>query len=547
MPLGKAVLEIDVAGDLKKKLQEQQALSQKFIDAQGKLKTLGQVNLDLEKRKAEWMASPKGQKVLREQVEMSKQLAAVMKQQNWAEKVAEQGRVGASLSLLQEKFQAVGDSMKGLFTASTIATAGMYGLVAAANPSLFSTMNDSFKMVSVQLGRFLVPVVKELAAGLQNLSSWFQSLDSDTRQQIATWAGWIAKAALAVVALKGVLMAGGLVIGVLSPLVSVLFLADKAFLALKLSMLTTTGVFVGLRAAIAGTWALLAAHPITALVGAVGALAAAFFFLKNRAREANDELAGDQGVKRVEHEVRARDIREAPQDVRKRFAEAQTNPERQQILQEWKKAAELRQGQAQQEQLANTAQALRIEPAVQAAIAAARNQLGIPANQGAGMRAMADPGGFDQAVKDLGRRLELIGFRPGANVTPTEFARNILTRGGNVDVSEHAAQRNQVPLAKVNAEVEAARRAAAGAGAGDGAQDQMKQNLQMPFQSKFMAYAQYSEAQQLAALNTGDAQAELMRQQLVATLEGNKEAFTNTDNVRKQLEGIRAALANLGI
>jgi len=537
MSLGKAVLEIDVAGDLKKKLAEQQAFLGKTLDVEQKLKTLNTAKLDLAKRQAEWMGSPKGQQAMKAQLEYGKQMAVVMKQMNWAQMVAEQGKVGASLSLLEDKLKGMSGAMTGIFTASTVATASMYGLVAAANPSLFSTLNDSFKMVSIQLGRFLMPVVADLARGLQGLSAWFQSIDADTRQQITTWAGWIAKAALAAVALKGILVVGGLVIGVVKPLVIAWFAAERAIMAFKLSTVLAAVSLGGLKTALSSTWAVMAAHPLTATIIAVGALAAAFGYLKRNAGEAmagvNNPHGGPAG--RPHEGITPQDIAALPTDIRKRVDDAKTPEEKRRVLAE------------------ETEKYKKHVERLQAARLLGENPL-------PGHLTPEVERGFEetQAAAKKTMPARLFHLMPGRDEAEEEAQETHIagalkrTRGGQ-DLSDAilkqiaAKVRIGQTISLRDVQIMSAEQGLANLqGVKDKAGDPFKQNLEMPMQSRYMGFAQYSEAQQLAALNVGDAQAEVLRQQMEATLEQQKETVTTVAQVRDRLENIGRMMENMG-
>jgi hypothetical protein len=148
----------------------------------------------LAQQKAKWMASPSGQKLLREEAKLQKELAAAQRQQRLGELTTQYGQFGGRVRLLGEDFAKLGVNLQQLGTQLQYAfaggVAGMAALVNAASPSHFATITGSITLLAQSLGESLLPYADELSLRLQQASRWIRSLSPEAKNAAAQFAIW---------------------------------------------------------------------------------------------------------------------------------------------------------------------------------------------------------------------------------------------------------------------------------------------------------------------------------------------------------------------
>lgn len=198
---------------------------------------------------------------------------------------------------LKEQMASLGSVMSSTFATGT---ASIFGLVAAADPSMFSTFQSSVRLAAIEVGQAFVPYVESAARGLQQFAGWFGTLDAGTK-------GTIAKIALATTVIAGV--------GVAAKVATVAF-----------GGLSSSVVGVG-RAMSLG----LLSNPVTAgILGVttlVGGLAAAWWGVSKAVdaagsgmgRAGNQRVGGGGPGERGTPALTAADIALLPDSYRKQF------------------------------------------------------------------------------------------------------------------------------------------------------------------------------------------------------------------------------------
>ncbi len=118
-------------------------------------------------------------------------------------------KVTASISEMGDTLKKTLGSSAALFAT---AAASLGGLSRAASPALFSTLTQSFTLLSATLGQALVGPILRVSFALQDAARWVSGLDSGIKSTIGTWATW-GTVTLGAVAAVGKI--GGIVAGVL--------------------------------------------------------------------------------------------------------------------------------------------------------------------------------------------------------------------------------------------------------------------------------------------------------------------------------------------
>lgn len=130
--------------------------------------------------------------------------------------------------------------------------------------SQVSQLKESFKMIAIDIGETLIPVLKDLMEKLKGVVSWWSSLSDGQRKLIVD-------IGLFVAALSPILIIGGKLISAVGTIMTIIP---------KLSGLLTT-----VKGAFAALNAVMAANPIILIIAAIAALVAAFIYLWNNCEE----------------------------------------------------------------------------------------------------------------------------------------------------------------------------------------------------------------------------------------------------------------------
>ena len=130
--------------------------------------------------------------------------------------------------------------------------------------SQVSQLKESFKMIAIDIGETLIPILKDLMEKLKGIVSWWSSLSDGQRKLIVD-------IGLFVAALSPVLIIGGKLISAVGTIMTIIP---------KLSGLLTT-----VKGAFAALNAVMAANPIILIIVAIAALVAAFIYLWNNCEE----------------------------------------------------------------------------------------------------------------------------------------------------------------------------------------------------------------------------------------------------------------------
>jgi hypothetical protein len=110
----------------------------------------------------------------------------------------------AAVQAFRDKLAAAGQTAQQLFSQASSAARGM---VQAASPEAWSTLTDSFKLVAMQLGRYLIDPLIDAAMAAQDFAEWLKNLSPEGKKL----AGGLGYAAGAVVAFgQANAMTGGL-------------------------------------------------------------------------------------------------------------------------------------------------------------------------------------------------------------------------------------------------------------------------------------------------------------------------------------------------
>lgn len=187
--------------------------------------------------------------------------------------------------------QSVGNFAAGAFGA---ATAGIMGLVRAADPNGFAMFETKLTVLAMAVGRIFIPIIRDATDWISQLTGWFDRLSGEERQQIRDWAriGLTVLGTVAAFALLGKTLAflisgfGGLVSVVRGGIALWPLLASAGVTAFSLISSAVQGTMVAMRA----LWALAAAHPIAA-IAAVAALAGGYLLLNKDVEKATDSIA----------------------------------------------------------------------------------------------------------------------------------------------------------------------------------------------------------------------------------------------------------------
>ena len=130
--------------------------------------------------------------------------------------------------------------------------------------SQVSQLKEFFKMIAIDIGETLIPILKDLMEKLKGVVNWWSNLSEGQRKLIVDIGLFIA-------ALSPVLIIGGKLISAVGTIMTIIP---------KLSGLLTT-----VKGAFAALNAVMAANPIILIIAAIAALVAAFIYLWNNCEE----------------------------------------------------------------------------------------------------------------------------------------------------------------------------------------------------------------------------------------------------------------------
>lgn len=170
---------------------------------------------------------------------------------------------------------------------------GLIGRAAsAADPfSTMATLEGSIQGLSIEVGKSFLPMIDAVSMKVQEATKWFASLEESTKTAAAKFAFWAVVGA-------GVVTMGAKIVATVRMIAS----------------------------AMAATRAVMMAHPVGAIltaVGAVVALKAAWDGVSNAARSAGDASRNARPEDRkAENAISEKDLRSLPADVQKKIAAA---------------------------------------------------------------------------------------------------------------------------------------------------------------------------------------------------------------------------------
>ena len=155
---------------------------------------------------------------------IGKEMEGLQKQARWQDLVAQQGKFGASLTVISEKLAGATKGLEALGAKATIAfaamSAGIGGWVRAGlqGTGIGNYLQLQFSQLSKEIAGVFLPTVQRVVSGVQAVTSWFRSLTGAQQDNIRRWAE-AAVVAAGVVALLPRLVAGiNTVIGALRAL-----------------------------------------------------------------------------------------------------------------------------------------------------------------------------------------------------------------------------------------------------------------------------------------------------------------------------------------
>jgi hypothetical protein len=108
------------------------------------------------------------------------QLAVVNQAKNDQAAAAATAAAGAKAAKeLEDKLRSAGQTAQQVFSQARTA---MTGWAQAASPEAWSTMTDSFKLVAMQLGEYLIEPMVNVARGAQEFADWLQKLSPEAKE-----------------------------------------------------------------------------------------------------------------------------------------------------------------------------------------------------------------------------------------------------------------------------------------------------------------------------------------------------------------------------
>ena len=118
-------------------------------------------------------------------------------------------------------FEAVAQAMK-----NTTAEGGIFNnmmeQISKTAVGTWSTMVDEIKLVSIELGKILLPFVKELIDRVRSWVSWFGKLSTETKKLLLLIAGIVAVTGPLIIVVGSTLVAAGAIIGVIATKVALI-------------------------------------------------------------------------------------------------------------------------------------------------------------------------------------------------------------------------------------------------------------------------------------------------------------------------------------
>lgn len=96
----------------------------------------------------------------------------------------QQQQSGPTPTDTKNKKSSMASDFNDLSNSALAATTSMIGMTAIANPSVFSTFTGSIKLLVAEIGTAFVPMVREMAYKIQDLTDWFGSFSDETKRTI---------------------------------------------------------------------------------------------------------------------------------------------------------------------------------------------------------------------------------------------------------------------------------------------------------------------------------------------------------------------------
>lgn len=300
------------------------------------------------KLEVKFLGTDEGKKLLAVQKELAKEMGKTNSARNLLVMEGTVGKMSMAMRELKEGMQGFGNQSVVQFG---IASASIMGLTRAASPVAFSTLTKSFELLSAQIGTAFLPAIMDASKWIQDAAGWVGGLDKETKQQIGTWAAYG-------VGLLGVVTIGPRIVGLIGTLRGMVLAGDLVVASLwkmgfaakatavDFSVLATTGTAAagGIGKATSALWLFTKAHPVTMVLGLVGAvlgLNAAFGGTVDKVAETTKKIGELEALlNRMRQSgarggpISSRDLQRAlPYDVRRRLEDASPE-ERERILQE---------------------------------------------------------------------------------------------------------------------------------------------------------------------------------------------------------------------
>lgn len=136
--------------------------------------------------KVKFLSSEEGKKFLAEELRVGREMRSLRMAETWQRMVAEQGRLGATLSSLRERLGGFGSSL-GMALGTLGGASTIRSLGTAGSPLAGATLNQSFQLASAVIGRDFVPVIMQASGYIQQFAFWWAQLDPALREGVVNF------------------------------------------------------------------------------------------------------------------------------------------------------------------------------------------------------------------------------------------------------------------------------------------------------------------------------------------------------------------------